>query len=152
VRECGHLGALGIDALIAAEAGAFCVLGQRTPPLLALEGFTKVAIGHDPIAVGCPMPGPEPLVFDVACSVAARGHILLAAREGKPIPAGWAVDESRAPTTDAKRALKGALPMGGHKGIGGSECRLPSATGLSALRLAFRAARNPRGPASRDRP
>jgi LDH2 family malate/lactate/ureidoglycolate dehydrogenase len=119
VRECGHLGALGIFALMAAEAGTFCLLGQRTPPLLALEGFARPAIGHNPIAFGCPVPGAEPLVFDIACSVAARGHILLAAREGKAIPAGWALDDTGAPTTDAKRALKGALlPMGGHKGIG----------------------------------
>jgi len=119
VRECGHLGALGIFALMAAEAGTFCLLGQRTPPLLALEGFGRPAIGHNPIAFGCPLPGADPLVFDIACSVAARGHILLAAREGKAIPAGWALDETGAPTTDAKRALKGALlPMGGHKGIG----------------------------------
>lgn len=119
VRECGHLGALGIHALAGAEAGAFCMLGQRTPPLLALEGFKRAAIGHNPIAFGCPIPGADPVVFDVACSVAARGHILIAAREGKPIPEGWALDEQGAPTTDARRALRGALlPMGGHKGIG----------------------------------
>lgn len=119
VQECGHLGALGIHALLAAEAGAFCLLGQRTPPLLAMEGFKSAAIGHNPIAFGCPVPGADPLVFDIACSVAARGHILLAAREGKSIPAGWAVDEEGVATTNAKRALKGALlPMGGHKGIG----------------------------------
>ncbi len=119
LRECGHLGALGIHALLAAESGVFCAVGQRTPPLLAMEGFTRAAIGHNPIAFGCPVPGADPLVFDIACSVAARGHILLAAREGRPIPAGWAVDEAGAPTTDAARALKGALlPMGGHKGIG----------------------------------
>lgn len=119
VRECGHLGALGIHALLAAEAGLFCVIGQRTPPLIAMPGFGAPAIGHNPIAFGCPMPGAPPLVFDVACSVAARGHILLAAREGRPIPEGWAVDEHGDPTTDAQRALAGALrPMGGHKGIG----------------------------------
>lgn len=119
VQSCGHLGALGIHALLAAEAGAFCLVGQRTPPLLALPGFRRPGIGHNPIAFGCPVPGSAPIVFDVACSVAARGHILLAAREGKTIPEGWALDESGAPTTDAKRALQGALvPMGGHKGIG----------------------------------
>lgn len=119
IRECGHLGALGIHALPAAEAGAFCLVGQRVPPILALPGFSKAAIGHNPIAFACPMPGAAPIVFDIACSVAARGHILLAAREGKPIPEGWAIDEEGAPTTDAKRALKGSLvPMGGHKGIG----------------------------------
>jgi LDH2 family malate/lactate/ureidoglycolate dehydrogenase len=119
VRECGHLGALGIHALAAAEAGAFCMLGQRTPPLLAMEGFTEPGLGHNPIAFGCPLPGREPIVFDIACSVAARGHILIAARDGKPIPAGWAVDRHGQPTTDSREAVHGMLmPMGGHKGIG----------------------------------
>jgi LDH2 family malate/lactate/ureidoglycolate dehydrogenase len=138
IGECGHLGALGIHALLAAEAGALCVLGQRTPPLLAMEGFARAAIGHNPIAFGCPVPGGSPIVFDMACSVAARGHILLAAREGEPIPAGWAVDELGAPTTDAQRALGGALlPAGGHKGVGLSmlvEC-LAGALSASAASL-----------------
>jgi len=135
IRECGHLGALGIHALMAAEAGLFCVVGQRTPPLLAMPGFKAPAIGHNAIAFGCPLPGGAPLVFDIACSVAARGHILLAAREGRPIPEGWAVDADGVPTTDAKRALAGALlPMGGHKGVGIAmmvEC-LASALGATA--------------------
>ena len=119
VQACGHLGALGIHALQAAEAGAFCMVGQRTPPVLAMPGFARPAIGHNPIAFGCPVPGADPVVFDVACSVAARGHILMAAQRGEPIPHGWAVDQTGTPTTDAERALLGALlPMGNHKGIG----------------------------------
>ncbi len=119
VRDIGHLGALGVHAIAAAEAGAFCMLGQHTPPLLAMPGFKGPAIGHNPFAFGCPVPGADPLVFDMACSVAARGHILLAAREGRPIPEGWALDADGVPTTDAKRALAGPLlPTGGHKGIG----------------------------------
>ena len=119
IRSCGHLGALGIHALAAAEAGAFCLVGQRTPPMLAAPGFARAAIGHNPIAFGCPHPRADPVVFDIACSVAARGHILQAARDGRPIPAGWAVDADGAPTTDTRRALDGALlPMGGHKGMG----------------------------------
>ena len=119
IRSCGHLGALGIHVLQAAEAGYFCLMGQRTPPLLAMEGYAGAAIGHNPIAFACPVPDGAPLVFDVACSVAARGHILAAAREQRSIPEGWAVDAKGRPTTDAKAALEGALlPMGGHKGIG----------------------------------
>ena len=95
------------------------MIGQRTPPMLAMPGFARAAIGHNPLAFGCPMPGSAPIVFDIACSVAARGHILLAAREGRPIPEGWALDEEGAPTTDTQRALRGMLlPVGGHKGIG----------------------------------
>ena len=119
IQSCGHLGALGVYALLAAKAGAFCMVGQRTPPMLAMEGFNGAGIGHNPIAFGCPLPGQAPLVFDIACSVAARGHILLAAREGRSIPEGWALDAHGEPTTDAEAALDGALlPMGGHKGMG----------------------------------
>ena len=119
IQSCGHLGALGMHALLAAEAGYFCLVGQRTPPLLAMEGFRGAAIGHNPIAFACPVPGEPPIVFDIACSVAARGHILLAARDGRSIPEGWALDAQGRPTTDAQEALDGALlPMGGHKGIG----------------------------------
>lgn len=119
VRESGHLGALGIFALEAAEAGFMCMVGQRTPPLLGLPGFLQPGIGHNPFAFACPSgPGLSPLVVDMACSVAARGHILLAAREGKPIPPTWALDAAGNPTTDASAALVGMLqPMGGYKGV-----------------------------------
>jgi LDH2 family malate/lactate/ureidoglycolate dehydrogenase len=69
VQACGHLGALGIYALKAADAGALCLIGQRTPPALALAGFSGPAIGDNPIAFGCPNPNSQPIVFDVACSV-----------------------------------------------------------------------------------
>jgi LDH2 family malate/lactate/ureidoglycolate dehydrogenase len=119
VREIGHLGSLGIHALAAAEGGAVCMVGQQAPPVLAMPGFKRAAIGNNPIAFACPMPQGDPLVFDMACSEAARGHILLAAREDRPIPGSWAVDENGVPTTDPQRALRGALlPAGGHKGIG----------------------------------
>ena len=119
VREIGHLGSLGIHALAAAEAGAFCMVGQQAPPVMAMRGFTRAALGNNPIAFACPMPNADPLVFDMACSEAARGHILLAAREGRAIPENWAVDEAGESTTDPQRALRGALlPAGGHKGMG----------------------------------
>jgi LDH2 family malate/lactate/ureidoglycolate dehydrogenase len=49
--------------------------------------------------------------------VAARGKIILAAKEGRTIPEDWAVDRDGVPTTDAKRALEGFVsPIGGPKG------------------------------------
>ena len=42
---------------------------------------------------------------------------MLAAKEGKPIPLGWAVDRDGNPTTDAQAALTGSLSaIGGVKG------------------------------------
>jgi LDH2 family malate/lactate/ureidoglycolate dehydrogenase len=111
--------ALGIYALKAADAGALCLIGQRTPPALALPGFSGPAIGDNPIAFSCPNPNSHPIVFDVAYSVVAGGNIRIAAQEGEPIPNGWALDRAGKSTTNAKRALEGALlPFGGHKGIG----------------------------------
>jgi (2R)-3-sulfolactate dehydrogenase (NADP+) len=57
------------------------------------------------------------MVIDVSLSAVARGKIMVAARDGKPIPEGWAVDAQGQPTTDAKAALDGSmLPAGGVKG------------------------------------
>jgi LDH2 family malate/lactate/ureidoglycolate dehydrogenase len=72
-------------------------------------------------------------VVDMACSVAARGHILLAAREGKPIPSSWALDSGGNPTTDAPAAAAGMLqPAGGYKGMGLAMMIECLAAGLSA--------------------
>ena len=119
IQNCGHLGALGHYSLLAAEQGLLALVFQRTPPLLALPGYQQAAVGNNPISFGCPIPNQPPLVFDMACSVAARGHILLAAREGRDIPLGWALDANGQPTTDAEAALAGSLlPTADHKGLG----------------------------------
>jgi (2R)-3-sulfolactate dehydrogenase (NADP+) len=56
-------------------------------------------------------------VIDLSLSAVARGKIMVAARDGKPIPEGWALDRDGRPTTDAKAALDGSmLPAGGVKG------------------------------------
>lgn len=119
VANVGHLGALGVIALEAAEAGLMCLLGQRTPAVLSMEGFVGPGIGHNPFAFAAPTAQGEHFVFDMACSVAARGQILAAAREGKPIPAGWALDKQGQPTTNPTEAVHGSLlPVGGYKGMG----------------------------------
>lgn len=119
IQSVAHMGALGVFVLEAAEAGAMCMLGQNGPAQLAMEGFTGRAIGNNPLAFACPIPGSAPLVFDMSCSVQARGKIQNAAREKQPIPLGWALDNGMQPTTDAVAALEGAqLPAAGPKGMG----------------------------------
>ncbi|MGT2509166.1 Ldh family oxidoreductase [Cupriavidus basilensis] len=119
IRHCGHLGALGLYALLAAEQGAFAVVVQRTPALISMPGQGRPVIGNNPIAFACPVPDRPPVVFDMACSVAARGQILLAHRDGRSLPEHWALDRDGMPTTDAAAALAGALlPAAGAKGLG----------------------------------
>lgn len=135
LHEIGHLAALGMFTLQAAEAGMLGYLAQSTPPMMALAGSRGAAIGNNPIAFASPVPGRAPLVFDIAASGVARGNVLAAAREGRDIPPGWAIDAEGHPTTDPKAALAGAmLPMAGHKGIGLAmmvECLAGSLTGAS---------------------
>ncbi len=119
LREAGHLGALGVLVLRAAEAGRVALMLQATPPIITMPGVGGPMLGNNPFAIAAPRTNGPPIVIDMACSVAARGNIVLAARSGEPIPEGWAVDENGVPTTDASAALKGALlPFAGHKGLG----------------------------------
>jgi (2R)-3-sulfolactate dehydrogenase (NADP+) len=74
-------------------------------------------MGTNPVAAAFPRRGADPLVVDMALSEVARGRIMVAAKEGRPIPEGWALDAEGNPTTDANAALSGAmLAMGGTKG------------------------------------
>jgi LDH2 family malate/lactate/ureidoglycolate dehydrogenase len=59
----------------------------------------------------------RPLILDISTTITAMGKIQAAAREGKPIPAGWALDENGAPTTDAAKT-KTVVPIAGPKGYG----------------------------------
>lgn len=89
----------------------------NSPPGIAPRGGKKAYFGTNPIAFGFPTRREPPVVVDMSSSVVARGNIINAAREGEPIPKGWAIDEEGKPTTDAAAALRGAvLPLGGAKG------------------------------------
>jgi (2R)-3-sulfolactate dehydrogenase (NADP+) len=57
------------------------------------------------------------LLIDLSLSEVARGKLMIAAKEGKSIPLGWALDKDGNPTTDPKAGLEGSmLPVGGAKG------------------------------------
>jgi LDH2 family malate/lactate/ureidoglycolate dehydrogenase len=119
IRNCGHLSALGMFALQAAEQGRVALVCQRTPAVMGMPGSPRANIGNNPLAFAAPVRGGTPFVFDMANSVAARGRIQQAARDNAPIPAEWAVGEDGMPTTEAAAALLGYLrPMAGHKGLG----------------------------------
>lgn len=120
IKRSGHMAALGQFVLAAAEQGMVALMCQDTPPLMALPGSSRPAIGNNPIAFAAPVAGRAPIVFDMATSVVARGHVLQAVRDQvAEIPTDWAIGPDGQPTTDPARALQGAMAaMSGHKGIG----------------------------------
>ena len=118
VRNSNHFGAAAWFVEIAARAGmigfAFTIGGINH---MLPWGGAEPMLGNNPFAVAFPRRDAPPIVLDMACSVAARGKIIVAAKEGRPIPPDWAVDRDGRPTTDARAALEGFVsPIGGPKG------------------------------------
>jgi L-2-hydroxycarboxylate dehydrogenase (NAD+) len=98
--------------------GVVGLIMTNTEPGVAPFGSKDKVLGTNPLALGCPTDA-EPVVLDMSTSVVARGKIVLAEREGRRIPAGWAIDQDGQSTTSPTAALMGALlPVGGPKGSG----------------------------------
>jgi (2R)-3-sulfolactate dehydrogenase (NADP+) len=117
VTRSHHFGVAADHLLPVAEARMVGLAFGNSPAAMPAAGGRGALFGTNPIAAIFPRPAAAPLVIDLALSETARGKLMVAAREGKPIPLGWAVDRDGQPTTDAKAGLEGAmLPMGGNKG------------------------------------
>jgi LDH2 family malate/lactate/ureidoglycolate dehydrogenase len=82
--------------------------------------------GTNPLCFAVPAQQELPYVLDMATTTAAAGKLELAARLGKSIPGGWALDTDAEQTHDPRMAQKARklLPLGGtrdggsHKGYG----------------------------------
>ncbi|MDW5596312.1 Ldh family oxidoreductase [Conexibacter stalactiti] len=119
VRRAFHFGGAFRYVQSAAEAGMIGVAAANTRPLMPAPGGAHAVVGNNPLAIGVPRAGGEPLVLDMALSEAALGKIRLAAQEGREIPATWATAADGTPTTDPAAAIAGLLlPAAGHKGYG----------------------------------
>lgn len=117
VKRGNHLGALSIYTEWATRFGMIGLLCCNAFPSVPPWGGRRAYFGTNPIALAAPTDGDYPISIDLATSVVARGHIVMAAKRGEPIPEGWAIDSMGRPTTDAMEALDGAvLPMAGPKG------------------------------------
>jgi LDH2 family malate/lactate/ureidoglycolate dehydrogenase len=117
VRRSNHFGIAAFYVQKAIHKGFIGIAASNAPPHMAPFGGRARFLGTNPIAVGIPAGQEPPLLFDASTSVVARGKIIVAAQEGKAIPADWAIDADGNPTTDANAALAGSvLPFGGAKG------------------------------------
>lgn len=117
INRCFHFSALWPEVEAIAAQGLVGLAMNPSHSWVAPAGGTRGVFGTNPIAFAWPREHGHPFVFDFATSAIARGDIELHAREGKPIPAHWAIDREGQPTTDARAALEGAMQtFGGHKG------------------------------------
>ncbi len=128
VRHCSHTGRIGTYTEMAARAGLVGIAtvnsgggGQSVAPF----GGTGRRLSTNPISIAAPSGGPDPIVLDMATSVAPEGKVRARYQAGQSLPPGWLIDARGQPTTNAAefyREPPGALlPLGGpvgYKGFG----------------------------------
>lgn len=116
-RAISHAGAIGYFTSALAERGLIGMAMTASKPLMSYFGAKGEALSTNPLSVAVPVPGADPIVLDMSTAAVALGKILAARDAGKPIPPGWAIDETGAETTDPNH-VAALLPMAGAKGSG----------------------------------
>ena len=109
-----HHGGVVADHLRAVAAAGMVGLGfANSPAAMAAAGGRHPVFGTNPVAAVFPRQGTEPLMIDLSLSEVARGKLMVAAKEGRAIPQGWALDAAGQPTTDPQAGMAGSmLPIG----------------------------------------
>ena len=119
IKNSGHYGLSGYYAEQAVKKNLIVFCFTNAPPAIAPHGSKKKLFGTNPICFGSPTTSKIPFILDTSVSEINRGKIRVAAKTGKKIPVGVALDKFGKPTTDAKKALLGVqLPLGGFRGSG----------------------------------
>ena len=108
-----HCGVV-VDHLRAVAAVGMVGLGfANSPAAMPAAGGRHPVFGTNPVAAVFPRRGADPLLVDLSLSEVARGKLMVAAKAGKPIPLGWALDADGQPTTDPQAGMAGSmLPLG----------------------------------------
>jgi (2R)-3-sulfolactate dehydrogenase (NADP+) len=117
VTNSHHFGVAELHLAPVGAAGMVGIALGNSPAAMPAAGGHTPLFGTNPIAAVFPRRDAAPLAIDLSLSEVARGKLMVAAREGRAIPLGWALDRDGHPTTDPKAGLEGSmLPMGGTKG------------------------------------
>jgi hydroxycarboxylate dehydrogenase B len=122
--NCGHTGRLGHYTERAARRGLASMMmvnagghGQWVAPF----GGTDGRLATNPISIAVPS-DEDPLLLDIATSVAPEGKVRALLTAGRTMPDGWVVNargERTCNPADLYGPPRGALlPFGGHKGYG----------------------------------
>ena len=119
VKNSGHYGLSSFYAEQAVKKNMLVFCFTNAPPALAPHGSKKSLFGTNPICFGTPTGTKVPFILDTSVSLVNRGKIRLAAKLGKKIPKGSALNKYGKPTTSAIEALEGVqLPIAGFRGSG----------------------------------
>jgi LDH2 family malate/lactate/ureidoglycolate dehydrogenase len=121
VKNSNHYGIAAYYAMMALEHDLIGISLTNSAPLVVPTFAREIFVGTNPISIAVPTDHERPYILDMATSTAPRGKVEVCHRENKPMPPGWATDETGRGTDDAGRVLKnllerkggGLLPLGG---------------------------------------
>jgi uncharacterized oxidoreductase len=120
LRNCGHLGRVGDWAEMAADEGIVSLhfLNTSGAQRVAPFGGSDRRLSTNPISIGVPVDGGDPVIVDLTTSTVAEGKLMVAMNKGERVPEGWIIDRDGAPTTDPRAFYDGGalLTIGAHKG------------------------------------
>jgi LDH2 family malate/lactate/ureidoglycolate dehydrogenase len=125
-RNSNHYGAAANYSMMALAHEMIGLSMTNAGPAVVPTYGRQAMLGTNPMSVAAPAGSHCPFVLDMATSTVAIGKLSVARRWGKPIPAGWALDDEGQPTTDPNVAYETRLltplgatrELGGHKGYG----------------------------------
>jgi L-2-hydroxycarboxylate dehydrogenase (NAD+) len=126
VRNSRHYGMSAYYAMLALPQDMIGIAMTNASRQVVPTFGSEARFGTNPMCFAVPADKELPFVLDMATTTAAAGKLELAARQGKSIPSGWALDDHAELTNDPKTAQKARrlLPLGGsreggsHKGYG----------------------------------
>ncbi len=119
VRHSNHFGIAGYHALTAAKAGLIGWSFTNAKAEMAPWGAAQVVLGTNPWGIAIPRAENHAIVLDMALTMSGKGMMRWYEREGRPMPANWALTPAGQVTTDPSAAMDGPLlPIGEYKGYG----------------------------------
>jgi L-2-hydroxycarboxylate dehydrogenase (NAD+) len=126
VRNSRHYGMSAYYAMQALEHDMIGIAMTNASRQVVPTFGREPRFGTNPMCFAVPADRERAFVLDMATTTAAAGKLELAARLGKAIPSGWALNEKAEVTDDPRVAQKARrlLPLGGsrdggsHKGYG----------------------------------
>lgn len=120
LRNSSHWGCPGYYGRWIAKNGCIGIGFTNTSPAMPLWGSSTPSIGNNPLTIGAPRRGQEPIVIDMAMQQIAWGRLRLAAERSERLPGLWGYDSNGAETDDPAEIVRSnrVRPMGDHKGSG----------------------------------
>ena len=146
LTEIHHFAALWPEVEYLAENNLVGIACTAYMPSVTPAGGNKPFFGTNPIAFSYPIPGHEPIVYDMATAAMAQGEVQIAARDGKKVPIGTGLDINGELTDDPKKILQGVLlPFGGYKGSAIALMVELLAAGVTGEQFSYEAKENDNG-------